>query len=72
MPQVEMEKVEPLLEQFEDHRSNLIPILQDVQETYRYLPQDVLRKIAQKLRVPLDRRLPGRNFLPLLQPGAAG
>lgn len=53
MPQVEMEKVEPLLEQYESQRINLIPILQDVQETYRYLPQEVLRKIAQKLRVPL-------------------
>jgi NADH:ubiquinone oxidoreductase subunit E len=53
MPQVDMQKVEPLLEQFEDRRSNLIPILQDIQEAYRYLPQDVLRKVAQKLRVPL-------------------
>ncbi len=53
MPQVEMEKVEPLLEQYESRRTNLIPILQDVQDTYRYLPQEVLRKIAQKLRVPL-------------------
>ena len=53
MPQVEMEKVEPLLEQYESRRTNLIPILQDVQETYRYLPHEVLRKIAQKLRIPL-------------------
>jgi len=53
MPQVEMQKVEPLLEQYESQRANLIPILQDVQDTYRYLPQEVLRKISQKLRVPL-------------------
>ena len=53
MPQVEMEKVEPLLEQYEDRRSELIPILQDVQDTYRYLPQAVLRRVAQKLRVPM-------------------
>jgi NADH:ubiquinone oxidoreductase subunit E len=53
MPQVELEKVEPLLEQYEPERTNLIPILQEVQETYRYLPQEVLRKISQKLRVPL-------------------
>jgi NADH-quinone oxidoreductase subunit E len=52
MPQVEP-NVEPLLEQYEDRRADLIPILQDVQETYRYLPQDVLRKISKKLRVPL-------------------
>jgi NADH:ubiquinone oxidoreductase subunit E len=53
MPQVEMEKVEPLLEQYEAQRINLIPILQEVQDAYRYLPQEVLRKISQKLRVPL-------------------
>lgn len=53
MPQVEMENVEPLLEQYEAQRSNLIPILQEVQDTYRHLPQEVLRKISQKLRIPL-------------------
>ncbi len=53
MPQVELEKVEPLLEQYEAQRTNLIPILQEVQDTYRYLPQEVLRKVSQKLRVPL-------------------
>jgi NADH-quinone oxidoreductase subunit E len=45
--------VEPLLVQYEDQRLNLIPILQDVQETYRYLPELVLRRISKKLRVPL-------------------
>ena len=53
MPQVEIDKVEPLLDQYEAQRTNLIPILQDVQDTYRYLPEEVLRKISQKLRVPL-------------------
>ena len=53
MPQVDMQKVEPLLEQYEDRQSNLIPVLQEVQETYRYLPQEVLRRISKKLRVPL-------------------
>jgi NADH-quinone oxidoreductase subunit E len=53
MPNVEMEKVESLLEPYEPQQSNLIPILQEVQDTYRYLPQEVLRKISQKLKVPL-------------------
>ena len=53
MPQLEVEKVEPLLEQYESRRDNLIPILQEIQENFRYLPQDVLRKVSQKLRVPL-------------------
>jgi NADH-quinone oxidoreductase subunit E len=53
MPQVESQNVEPLLEQYEDRRTNLIPILQEVQETYRYLPQEALRRISKKLKVPL-------------------
>jgi NADH:ubiquinone oxidoreductase subunit E len=53
MPQVEKDRVEPLLQQYEDRRTNLIPILQEVQETYRYLPQEVLRRVSRKLKVPL-------------------
>jgi NADH-quinone oxidoreductase subunit E len=53
MPQGDMERAEPLLEEYEDRRANLIPILQEVQEAYRYLPQDVLKKVSRKLRVPL-------------------
>ena len=53
MPQAELEQAEPLLAHFSDQRANLIPILQQVQDTYRYLPQAVLRRIARKLRVPL-------------------
>ena len=53
MQQAEMEMIEPLLGQFEDRRTDLIPILQGVQDTFSYLPQEVLRKIARKLRVPL-------------------
>lgn len=53
MQQAEMETMEPLLGQFEDRRTNLIPILQEVQNTFSYLPQEVLQRIARKLRVPL-------------------
>ena len=53
MTQIETEQVEALLGQFEESRSNLIAILQEVQSTYFYLPQPVLRRISQKLHVPL-------------------
>jgi NADH:ubiquinone oxidoreductase subunit E len=53
MPQAEMEQAEPLLAQFEDQRSNLIPILQQIQATFSYLPQDVLRRVARKLHIPV-------------------
>lgn len=35
------------------NKSSLIPILQDVQEYYNYLPEEMLREVAAKLRIPL-------------------
>jgi NADH-quinone oxidoreductase subunit E len=54
MPQVESPPAEATLGQFDDRRTNLIPILQQVQATYSYLPEPVLRRVALKLRVPLS------------------
>jgi NADH-quinone oxidoreductase subunit E len=35
------------------HDSFLIPILQDIQEHYHYLPEEVLKEVADKLKLPL-------------------
>lgn len=35
------------------NRSFLIPILQDIQENYNYLPEESLVQIAEKLEIPL-------------------
>jgi NADH-quinone oxidoreductase subunit E len=53
MTYADIQQVEALLGQFDDARSNLIGILQDVQSTYYYLPQPVLRRVSEKLGVPL-------------------
>jgi NADH-quinone oxidoreductase subunit E len=53
MPEVEAQDVKPLLEQFADERANLIPILQEIQAAFSYLPEMALRRVAAKLRVPL-------------------
>lgn len=53
MQEIQSEQVEAVLERFSPERSNLIPLLQEVQAAYRYLPQDVLRRIARRLRVPV-------------------
>lgn len=53
MPQVDTEAVTGLLAQFEERRSSLIPILQEVQTNYRYLPQPVLKQISARLNLPL-------------------
>ncbi len=53
MAQTETAQVSELLAKYENRRSSLIPVLQEVQNQYRYLPQPVLRQIATKLDVPL-------------------
>jgi NADH-quinone oxidoreductase subunit E len=49
----ETEVIPEILEQYEDRRSSLIPVLQEIQNKYRYLPQPLLRQVAAKLDVPL-------------------
>jgi len=45
-------KVNEIIDKWEGKVSNLIPILQGVQEEYRYLPEEVLTYIATALRMP--------------------
>lgn len=35
-------------------RSNLIPILQDIQEIYSYLPEEALKEIAEHISIPMS------------------
>ncbi|MFI5087068.1 MAG: NAD(P)H-dependent oxidoreductase subunit E [Terriglobales bacterium] len=49
----ETEVIPEILAQFEQTRSSLIPILQEIQNKYRFLPQAALRQVARKLDVPL-------------------
>ena len=53
MPEMEAQDVKPLLQQFADDRANLIPILQEIQATFFYLPEQALRRVARKLRIPI-------------------
>src|SRR5512135_2650067 len=53
MSPVETEVIPELIREYGDDRSALIPILQEVQNQYRYLPQPVLRQLSEKLSVPL-------------------
>ena len=54
MMEATTEKVELLLGQYNPSRESLIPILQEVQATYYYLPQPVLRQVSERLHVPLS------------------
>ena len=44
-------QTDKILEDFNYDSSKLIPILQQVQDVYRYLPEDVMRHIAGKLNI---------------------
>jgi NADH-quinone oxidoreductase subunit E len=48
----QFEKVLGILDRFERDPARLIPILQAVQEEYRYLPERVLTFVATSLRLP--------------------
>ncbi len=52
--EVQPEKVAEILEGFEHRVDSLIMILQDIQEEYRYLPEDALRIVADDLDLPLS------------------
>ncbi|MEN6441576.1 MAG: NADH-quinone oxidoreductase subunit NuoE [Syntrophobacter sp.] len=44
-----------LLDQYRDYRGGLIPVLQEVQNIYGYLPKDVLKHVAKELRIPFSK-----------------
>ncbi len=53
MPQVETDAVAEVLGRYDDRRASLIPVLQEIQAKYHYLPEPVLRQVSHRLNVPL-------------------
>ncbi len=49
----ESAQLETVLADFEETRESLIPLLQEVQTKYHYLPEFALRRVAAKLNVPV-------------------
>jgi len=47
------EKVEEILDRYNRDVSQLISILQDIQEDFRYLPKEALEKVSEALGVPM-------------------
>ena len=47
--------VNRILRRYKNDPTDIIAILQDVQQTYRYLPRDVLEHISRKIDIPLSR-----------------
>src|SRR3990167_7720327 len=49
----EAANVEEVLRGWPERADSLIPVLQEIQERYHYLPEPALREVAGRLRVPL-------------------
>ena len=51
----DLEKITQILEVYEDQEGALVSILQDINQAYRYLPEDLLTFVAIKREIPLSR-----------------
>uniref|UniRef100_A0A7C3V0M1 NADH-quinone oxidoreductase subunit NuoE n=1 Tax=Desulfobacca acetoxidans TaxID=60893 RepID=A0A7C3V0M1_9BACT len=50
---MDVQRLEAILSRYEGESTDLIPVLQDIQDTYNFLPKDELKVVAQRLNVPL-------------------
>lgn len=51
--QIDLQKVDRILERYPCEREQLIQVLQDVSQEFNYLPADAMRKVADTLPVSL-------------------
>lgn len=47
-------KVDEILERFKGAKGALIPVLQEAQHAYGFLPKDVISRIAETLKIPVS------------------
>jgi NADH-quinone oxidoreductase subunit E len=49
------DKIDQIINKYENDASSLIQVLLEIQSENRWLPKEVLEKVSKKLKVPLDR-----------------
>ncbi|MCD4796450.1 MAG: NAD(P)H-dependent oxidoreductase subunit E [Candidatus Cloacimonetes bacterium] len=49
----DLKKVKPIMDKYRDQKGNLLPILQQINKEFRYLPEDILRYVSDELNVHL-------------------
>jgi len=54
LPEEDLAKVENIIENYRDVRGGLVPILQEINTVYNYLPENILRYTSQELSIPLS------------------
>ncbi len=47
--------MQKVFDQYRDYKGGLIPVLQEAQNIYGYLPKEVLQQIAKELRMPFSK-----------------
>ena len=52
---VDLALIEPVLEKYSNQRGALIPILQQIQGLYGFLPRPALELISRRLRLPMSK-----------------
>ena len=50
---MDFERLEGILNRYEGLPADLIPVLQDIQDSYNYLPKDELKFVSERLNIPL-------------------
>lgn len=59
---MDVSTVEEIVLQHMEESARIVPILQDVQLHYRYLPEEALRHVAERLCIPCSRVYAVANF----------
>ncbi|MBP2626157.1 MAG: NADH-quinone oxidoreductase, subunit [Firmicutes bacterium] len=47
-------KLDEILQKYQGVKGSLIPVLQEAQNAYGYLPKEVLQNIAEKMNIPIS------------------
>ncbi|MCW3975623.1 MAG: NAD(P)H-dependent oxidoreductase subunit E [Candidatus Bathyarchaeota archaeon] len=59
---MELEKIDKIIEKYSSDSSSLTSILSEIQAEYSFLPQDVLKRVAEKLEIPMTQLFGVVNF----------
>jgi len=52
---MDSKEIDPIVETYLEESAQLVPILQDLQRKYGYLPEESLHYLAERLHIPLSR-----------------
>ncbi|MDY6834042.1 MAG: NAD(P)H-dependent oxidoreductase subunit E [Chloroflexota bacterium] len=50
--EIDLTKIDPVIDKYQGDRGLLISLLQDIQEVYNYLPEEALLKVSEALDIP--------------------